>query len=93
MAGIDDVKKAALDLAIAAKQAPAPVQNQQQAIGGHDFLHMEAEALVATAHFIVAAARFQDPKVADALKTLSDAAKEKNLSLDDLLKARRALDK
>lgn len=88
-----DVHKAALDLAIAVKRAnvAAPAPEGQHHIGGKDFLEMTAEALVATAHFIIAAAPMADPEVQQAVQTLQKhgRAAHERTSVDDLVELRR----
>ena len=88
-----DVQKHALDLLIAVKQARAAAPPpQHQAAGGAAFLEMTAEALVATAHFIVAAAATApNQEVQDAVRTLAEQgrAAHERTSLDDLVELRR----
>lgn len=92
----NEVTAKALDLLIAVKQqqqagiAPAPVQQQQGRVGGKELLHMAAEALLATAHLIAAAVA---PKSADisAAQSSNASADLQQVSLEDLLEARKQL--
>ena len=91
----NDVTAKALDLLIAVKQqqgsaAAAPVQQQQGRIGGKDLLHMAAEALLATAHLIAAAAAPQSTDI-NAAQSSNASTDLQQVSLEELLEARRQL--
>lgn len=88
-----DVQRAALDLLIAVKRSGdvMPAQQNQNHFGGHEWLNVLTETLIATIHAIGAASLTASQEVQDAVRTLSEQgrAAHERTSLDELIELRR----